>query len=310
MKVVNCAFDDYANMAFTNAKALQSVGINCRAVKRVKHPFGYTQEAEVVSQNKLLSICSDADVVQAFHSWDPGFSLLKKKVRIVMHTGTTYRMNPKANNERFDNLVDITLTNHCEFMKLGAKNLHYLAPATDTNMIKCSDRIPEHPLVIGHYPSNPTVKGTNAISQMISDIYMEGPPGKFIFAHSNKVLPYQEGLKRMAGCDIYIELFAPTQHGREYGNFGITAFEAAAMGKIVLTNNLYEQVYQDAYGDCPFVIVNTEGKFKAAIRHFIGMSANYIRQRQLLARECVHGNHSLQATGKRWLQILQPAAVV
>jgi hypothetical protein len=41
----------------------------------------------------------------------------------------------------------------------------------------------------------------------------------------------------------------------------VTAFEATALGCLVITNNLNQQAYEDAYGEHNFVIANDEIKF-------------------------------------------------
>lgn len=302
MKVLNVCWDDYSNLSFNNAQALQSVGIDCIAVKRVKHPFGYEQEAKVVSNKEMLELCAGADVVQSFHSWNPGFSLMRKSKRIIWHTGTSYRLNPESCNNNFANITEMTMTDQTEFLKLGAKNIHYMACAIDTDKYPVSNKQPIRPFTIGHYPSNETVKGTDKIIEMLTSL-----PFEFVYGMNKKTIPHKENLSRIADCDIYIELFAPTQHGKEYGCFVVTAFEAAALGKIVITQNNNEDVYKDAYGDCPFLIANTEEKFKSIVGHLLSMSENYIKAQQEIARERLVKNHSLEATGERWVKLLAMA---
>ena len=307
MKVMNICYDDYANLAYSHTMALCSVGVDAVCYKRIKHPFGYPIEGIVTSTNAILEASRWADVVQVFHSWDlllnPAF---KDKKKVIWHTGTTYRQNPERLNHIFNPIVDMTITDHCEFMHLGAKNIHYMAPAIDTDKIKPSGRVAKRPFKVGHYPSNPEVKGTRKIMEMMDKV-MKRHPGVFEFDCSARVLPHDENLKRMAECDIYIELFAPEQDGKEYGHYGVTAFEAAALGVPCITQNKYPDVYASVYGMEPFFICNTEisfmNRFKEiaefpdpayALRKF--SSAMYL----LAVRK-----HSYRYTGERLKKLLE-----
>ena len=53
MKVLNLSYDDYANYAHESANALRSVGIDCKDLKRVKHPFSYGTESKVATSDEI-----------------------------------------------------------------------------------------------------------------------------------------------------------------------------------------------------------------------------------------------------------------
>lgn len=307
MKVTNLCFDDYANLAYNNAMALQSVGVECISLKRRKHAFGYANESKVAGTSQMIEACRDADVVQIFHSWDFANHIgLKDKKKVIWHTGTTYRLNPKKWNAFFNPIVDMTITDQCEFMHLGAKNIHYMATAIDTDKIMPIEREIKAPYKIGHYPSNPDVKGTAAIIEMVGEV-MKLHPGKFTFDCDTKILPHEENLKRIGECDIYFELFAPTQHGKEYGCFGVTAFEAAAMGCVVITQNSYPDVYSHAYGMLsPFWLAHSKKQFFDII-HLLIHEENYFFKEMATKndRKIIKRQHSYQATGARMKMLLE-----
>ena len=52
---------------------------------------------------------------------------------------------------------------------LGAKNEHWIYYPVDTDYLKADYKTPNK-LVIGHFPSNPDVKGTEAITRVISKL--------------------------------------------------------------------------------------------------------------------------------------------
>jgi len=151
-----------------------------------------------------------------------------------------------------------------------------------------------HPLEIAHYPSNTEVKGTNHIINMLSDI----SSAKYYFICDTNEVDYRQQLDRLKTCDIYIEMFKMELGQNIYGSFGITALEAAAMGKIVVTNNLHKELYQDVYGDCALQIVNTEKEFKDKINQLINLSTHELRELQHSTKQWVL-KHSYSATGDR-----------
>ncbi len=306
MKIINISYDDHANLAFNNANALRSVGIYCTSCKRRSHPFDYAEEDLVVSENAMLDLCADADVIQLFHSYNPPFvRSMKDKKFVVWHTGTAYRLNPESCNEIFNPWVNLTITDQCEFMHLGAKNIHYMATAIDTDKIKPLEKEIKKPYLIGHYPSNPTVKGTDKIREMIAELAKEFPYD-FIFDCDETILPHERNLERIAKCDIYIEMFAPTQHGKEYGCFGVTAFEAAAMGVVCITQNSYPKVYEDAYWKYkPFIIANDEKEFYNLLKDYLLNDVNFLINDKAAVRRNLVSNHSLQATGERMKKLLE-----
>lgn len=295
MKVLNLSFDDFANFAHENANALRSVGVNCLDLKRMAHPFSYGTESKVATSERIISEIKKADIVQLFHSdhtWLQTAYDLGKRV-IVYHTGTGYRQNPENCNNIFNSKVERCFTDQCEFIGLGMKNETYIATAIDTEKIIPGDWKTLKPYLVAHYPSNPTVKGTEKIVEMCKSI--DG----LQFIMSEERLKHDAQLKRMAACDIYIELFNTTQHGKPYGCFGVTAFEAAALGKIVITNNINEKAYCQQYGDCALVIANTEEAFISKLTWLNGLSENDLLNLQEQTREWIVKNHSYIATGNK-----------
>lgn len=299
MKVLNIAYDDYANFSFDNANAMKSVGIDAHSIKMVPHLFGYTNQSDVVTTSKMIEEIQKADIIQVMHSFTHGLELALKcgKKRImVYHTGTPYRNNKVGMNDAFNKHVEISFTDQTEFIGTGMKNEQYIATAIDVNKYPYHGVFPEQPFKFAHYPSNFDVKGSQKIIDMMSELTT-------LYCSAEKV-SHEIQLERMEACDIYIELFKPTLNGKPYGCFGVTAFEAAAMGKIVITNNIREQVYRDAYGECPFIIANDEEGFKNAVLTLMAQSPQSIEMHQYKTRAWLIKNHSYQATGNRLKQLL------
>lgn len=301
MKVLNLSYDDYANFAYENAKALISVGIEAISLKRVNHPFGYEQTSVLATADRIRREIKNADIVQLFHSdstWLFYAHQLGKRV-YVYHTGTTYRQNPEHCNNIFNPYVEAAFTDQCEFIGLGMKKEQYVATAIDTNKFMAAERLVKAPYTVSHYPSNPTVKGTDKIIDMM--MMVETPN---IFKYSKDLVDNQKQMHRMDDCDIYVELFSLMQHNKSYGCFGVTAFEAASLGKIVFTNNIRNDVYEAVYGKSPFIIVNTEEEFKQQMNEVLNLTPEQINSLSVRARYIMEKKHSYSATGARLKELL------
>jgi glycosyltransferase involved in cell wall biosynthesis len=196
----------------------------------------------------------------------------------------------------FNPIVHKTVIALGEFAGYGAKNETYIVGAIDTDKLISSGIKPKRPYIAGHYPSNSLVKGTETINKIAGNI-----KGIKYLCSVEKVT-YEEQLKRMAVCDIYIELFNPVLNGEKYGSFGISALEAAAMGKIVVTQNLSHKVYKENYGYCPLILCETENDLREKLELLGSMKPNEIKHLQDKTREWVVKNHSYKATGERILK--------
>lgn len=297
LKVVNVCMDDYANYAYDNAMALRSVGIDAKCVKTMRHPFGYKDQGMVLSQDGIQQAIKEADIVQFMHS-DHRFltyaKSLKKRI-FVYHTGTGYRTNPANCNKIFNDSVEAAFTDQTEFIGTGMKGEQYVATAIDIKSYQQTFGVPHNPIRIGHYPSNAEVKGTSKIIEMMSKVKAR----KFELLFSTTRVNHIMQRNRMQRCEIYIELFKPELKGKPYGCYGVTAFEAAAMGKVVVTNNIRPHVYARAYGDCPFVIANDEPTFIKEMERLINSHPLTILQLQKETFNWLREKHSYEATGKR-----------
>lgn len=297
MKIINLSYDDYANFSYNNCMALRSVGIDCNSYKRIRHQFGYEDQCKIVSMDQILDLIKDADIVQLMHSDNTWLNIcadLGKRV-VVYHTGTAYRNNPDNMNTFFNPIVEKCFTDQCEFIGLGMKNETYTTVAIDTDKFKPLPWLVSGPFTIGHYPSNPEVKGTVSIVQMIKKLKQ---PNKFVYAIDR--VNHVSQIRRMSQCDIYIEMFKPILNCRPYGCYGVTAFEAASMGKIVITNNIREDVYYNYYQVEPALfIANTENTFLSLVDDILNSSKDEIKKMQQYSREWVIEKHSYKAIGER-----------
>lgn len=310
MRIINVCRDDFANFSYENAQALKSIGIDSESFKLVPHPFSYPNQSRIVSLDVMITAIAHADVVQVIHNDEEIFNLClqvraarsaDKPLQIIpYHSCTAYRNDPDKYNRSWNPHIEMSFTNQCEFMNLGSKNLHYITTAIDPDKYNFSGWTTKDQITFGHYPSNSMVKGTNHILHMLKQV-----KGNADVSYSTEKVDYNAQLQRMNQCDIYIELFSPVLYGKPYGCYGVTAFEAAAMGKIVVTQNIHKEVYEKEYGKTAFFIANTEKEFVDTIEYLISLPKDKIEELQHKSNAWVRENHSYQATGERIMKIIR-----
>lgn len=302
MRVINICNQDNANFSFTNAEAMRSVGIDAESFSLTVHPYGYRYCSTIASRNEMRKQIEAADVVQVMHSDLKMLPLVQGigKPVIVYHAGTVYRQAPAMYNSVWNPIVARSVIALGEFAGKGSKNETYLVGAIDTLEISPVYSGSYEWRKIRHHPSNAGTKGTVKICEMIQALpKAQLSRTQFKYSDNRSRVSAELQLLRMADCDIYIELFKLKQNQADYGSFGISALEAAALGKVVVTNNLWKDIYQEQYGDCLLQIANTEEEFAAVLGSLIEMDAFDLVELQRKTRQWVHDKHSLQATGHR-----------
>lgn len=293
MKVLNVSSVDYANMSHNNARALRSIGIECDDWSMSTHAFQYSSQSQLVNARHIMDHFMQYDVIQLFHSCEKTYILIMSHPNIVVyHTGTRYRMNKKYYDELYAGRI--IATDQCEFL-LHNPNMLYVAPHTELKPVQRPHRTK---LRIAHYPSNHLVKGTKTIQRLLEPFR-----DRFHIDINTNREPHEKNLHRIGQADIYVELFNPTQNGQPYGCFGVTAFEATAMGGVVITNNVNRSAYEDVYGAHPFLTPNDEMAFIQAIESLAVQRDEFDAIRTKL-HAGFYDKHSIEATGKRIKQII------
>lgn len=293
MRVLNVSSVDYANMSHNNAEALRSIGIQCDDWTMSVHAFQYTSQSKLVTAKDIIDRYMDYDVIQLFHSCEKTYMLIMAHPNIVVyHTGTRYRMNKRYYDSLYQGRT--IATDQCEFL-LHDPTMRYVAPHIT---LEPAQRPYRTKLRIAHYPSNHQVKGTKTIQRLLEPF-----KDRFEIDINTNREPHEKNLYRIGLADIYIELFNPTQNGQPYGCFGVTAFEATALGAVVVTNNLNRKAYEDVYGEHPFLTPNDEMSFIQTIES-LDMPRDEFKEMRNRLHFGFRGKHSIEATGKRIKQII------
>jgi hypothetical protein len=284
---------------------MKLVGLNVDTYILKRHPFNYINQANCVTVERIKSECKKADIIMVMHTCGTMWDIVKEmnKPIIVWHTGTRYRQGFEKHNARWNNLALKSVCVLPEFPKLGCSNPHYISMTVDTDVL-IPDYSTAEKLRVGHYPSNAGVKGTSRVNLFVEKVSRVSNK-KFVYNHSVVKVDFNRQLMRLKNCDIYIEMFAPEQDGFEYGSFGTTALETAALGKVVITNNMNADVYEKYYGACQLIIANTERDFKNSLAELLSYDRDKIIELKYQTRLWVEKNHSRKATGTRILEMLK-----
>lgn len=297
MKVVNISSSDWANFSYNFSESLRAVGVDSYSFCLYPHAFGYPKQSQVVSIGSLKSLTADADFVIVHHSCVELLPHISPGKIIHYAAGTKYRQEYHHLNHAFKDAV-CTFIALPEFQKT-AKNYHYIVGAVDTDALGQYHFSGGSSPFFAHYPSNPGVKGSSDIIRIAHEMGIN-------FRCSTENVSYSQQLERLNSCDIYIELLAPTQGGKPYGSFGMTALEAAAMGKVVITQNNSDEagLYDSTYGFCGLNFAKDEAKLRRIVETLANYNGEYLDGQKKVTRDWVVKNHSFKATGERALKIL------
>ncbi len=298
MKILNICQDDFANFMYDNMKALRSVGLDCDSVKLQKHPF-YEEQAEVTNDIEgLKALIGNYDIIQFFHDNLNLYVMLlpymDEKRIFAYHTSSYYRANSAYVNE---GMCEAEKHIACmpEFVAMCPGSV-YMVGAVDTD--KIIDRGFPYVYKFAHFPSNQKVKGSSNIWNVFEEMDMLDQ----LSWHTDTV-PHASQLSRIEDCEIYIEMCTEKDGlGSTYGNFGITALEAAALGKIVITQCRDAELYTSAYGSLPFELISGPEKLKRTVLAWSNYNGDHLKGQQQATRDWVVRNHSYKATGEYFIK--------
>ena len=214
---------------------------------------------------------------------------------VVFHGGTRYRRDPEKFNNLFNDIVDVTLIQTADLLDRGAHNEHWVIPPVETDVLQphYTDHIPR---LFGHFPktsrSIPDIKGTSVVEQVLQETGVA-------YRLDTSLVPWDVNMQRIREVDVYIEECAPPYE------FGMTSLEAAALGKVVVTDSRHQDLYIQRYTkDCPLMIANTKESLQKILTKIHMLHASDFREIQEQSRCWVEETHSLEAVGRRLQEIL------
>lgn len=324
MDVLYVTLNDWSNTGYRFCKCLRSLGLDVVGLKGNDHSMRYPEQMEtsekiskakvvdnypvIVSARDMRGMAEKAHVIHFSSSTfvDVGVDLRDKFV-VVNHGGRVYRKHPDASNEVFNHFADKTLIQCPDLLGKGAVSEELVYYPVDTDYIQPCYCQKSDKIRIGHFPSSTEAKGTGTILGAIATIGAD-PKYKDRFEYigwtdtrkRGSFVPWEEQLRLYKECDILIETINPTLNGTHFGAWGNTAIEAAASGCVVITNDLYQDVYQEEYGDvCALNIANDGEQLLSQLKRLVAMEPDELLEAKKDTRCWVKDLHGMEATAHR-----------
>lgn len=324
MDVLYVTLDDWSNTGYRFCKCLKSLGLDVVGLKGNDHSMNYPNQLDVsphINKNRLIDnypvvvnarglseLARQAHVIHFSSSTfiDMGIDLSEKFV-VVNHGGRVYRKHPKESNDVFNFYANKTLIQCPDLLGKGAVSEELVYYPVDTGYIQPDFSFKGDKLRIGHFPSSTNAKGTGTIMGAVKSL--EADPlfrDRFEYVgwtdtkKRSRFIPWDEQLALYKECDILIETVNPSLNGTHFGAWGNTALEAAASGCIVVTNDLYQDIYEKEYGEvCALNIANDGKQLLAQLKRLLAMSNEMLLELKKDTRCWVDDLHGIEATATR-----------
>ena len=309
MKVLILALRDWAGVGNLLTQSLCSVGIDARFY--VGRPTLYKHPRTSIGINEAINFSKECDIIQYMHSEKVPINVdLTNKKIVVFHGGGKFRWGSNKVCKIFNGIVDCSLIQTHDLLGLGAKNEKWLLPPIDTEEIQPVYSTRGKKIIVGHYPSSRKTKGSDRIEKIIKNIKNKVPD--FEYRCSYKRVPWKKQIKRMSTVDIYIERMSLKGKGKRgkdklarTGVWGMTALEAAALGKIVVTNFIGHKRYRKEYGNCSLQICNSETSMENTLVRLLSTPKKNLLDLKKKTRRWVEDYHSFEVIGNRLRRIYE-----
>ena len=301
------SIEDSANAGYMFARCLESIGVKATALamQPIPVPEITTFTPVVSSVPELRGAVDAAHVIVLMHSHPALLSLqvsFDGKRLFAFHGGSIYRSDPEGINGLFNPIIERALIQTGELLDCGAKDEEWLLPAVDTDTIEPKYSLMEGPLVVGHFPRDQYgagLKGTPEINEVMAGIL-----GDFDYRHEIRMVPWEQSLKRMVACDIYIESLSQGSAHYNKHDWSITALEAATLGCVVVTNFTHLKRYEQEYGGCLLQVANSKAELHEVMIRLLAMGKRELHRLQRRTHDWVCKYHSYCAIGQRLKRVL------
>jgi len=233
---------------------------------------------------------------------------LRGKHVFVTLSGATMREEPGKVGGFFNRFTEKSIAQFPTLMNLGAKDEVLIYYPVDTDYLHPAfERHCPEKVIIGHFPSNPDNKGSALIRSVIERLEKDpvlGQRFQYIGTAATewrqiRHVDWRDNIDRMKRCDVLIETIQMEIGGKPFGEWGNTAIEGAALGKIVITNSLNTDLYRREYGDLGLWIANDGEQLEKQLRRVLALSDAELCLEKQRSRQWVETHHSIPATGQR-----------
>ena len=255
MKIVH--FEDTGGVSIQLRNVQRKLGHQSSVVLTWRSPLNYDVDiknfygpGKIITLKQMwesVQIAKDADIVHV-HSGVKlnrldylGCKYINKNPMVMHYHGTEvrekyglcYKMLPDAKIVATPDLLEYD----------GVKDAIFIPSPFDGSDLPIILPREEGPLTIGHFPTNPSIKGTENVMKSIEILKNSGVD--IIYDTTSGVVPYTDVLNRIAACDILIDQVGEYTKTGYPPIFGMISLEAMSMGKVVVNNisDKYREMY-------------------------------------------------------------------
>ncbi|HVL47303.1 MAG TPA: hypothetical protein VM889_01970 [Candidatus Thermoplasmatota archaeon] len=221
-----------ANVGWALTRALREEGIVAEVLDLYPSPFGFPSDLDAdqrgvgafLTAPRLARLAGRYDVLH-FHDCFPrafrlGVALASAKPKLVFHHHGSLLRSGAA---RHADAPGAHLVATPDLLGHLPKARYVPTPhAPPVDPVYPSGR---GPILVGHYPSNESTKGTPAIRAAVAPL-VEAGLARFDVASG---LKHREALARMAACDVVVDQWRP-----DINAHGVVTLEAMGLGKPVV----------------------------------------------------------------------------
>tara|TARA_Y100000389_G_scaffold174434_1_gene184376 strand:- start:11265 stop:12353 length:1089 start_codon:yes stop_codon:yes gene_type:complete len=334
--------NDWSNTCYRFMKCLEMQKLNCIFIKLYKHIFNYPEQGIItnvkhtlVSKYPVVINIEDDNFIKLIfeivkkvkYIWCHAstiflfknipifhFDIMKEKIFIVSHGGTTYREHPQLVGNIFNKFASKTLVQCPDLLDLNKSNkqeelIYYpvdLNVFTPNFSFKNKDK-----LVFGHNPSTSKTKGSNLIIETMKLfkeqlIYIGQQKEYSSHATEKERTDWKTQILKYKKYDIYIETINPYINNKPYGEWGNTCLEAIASGCLVITNSIHINKYIKWYQNVPpLFIANNKRELIHQIQKILSMSRDNILAEKHKQYEWLKKYHSMEKCSERLVKFIK-----
>ena len=305
--VVFLSHGDWANVGSHLAESLRRVGVDAKSCASWHLRMDYPIKSSIYSKwEEVKKDVDEAKVVWIMHGYVFGqrVSYIRKDHLVCAYHGgpPLLDMGGKRSETKGPGFFgryrrrDLhpvhfiqhpRLYDHCYFLE----RKHLLSPPVDTQRLQPVYFNGSKRMTIGHFPRN---TGTGLQTKGHDKVVKVLRQKKIPCVVNTDFIDWKDHTARVSKCDAYVEKLSTIL--REWG---MTALEAAALGKIVIGQFDNRSTYEKEYGPSPIITANTEEELVKVLDDLVTWDADKIRQKQLETRQWVEKYHSFEAIGKR-----------
>lgn len=312
MEVVFLSLGDWANIGSHLAESLRRVGVKAKSWASWHLKMDYPIKSNVYTDwEEVKEDTEKAKVVWLMHgnvfkhrtpywrrdqiicAWHGGPPLLQMSEERSTISQDFFGRYLRRDLHPIHFIQHPRLYDNCYFLE----RKYLLSPPVDTERLQPT-YYNRSKLVIGHFPRNTgtglITKGHDKVVNVLSYVN-----GNFSTCIDTKFIDWDSHIRRIDKCDIYVEKLSVVL--REWG---MTALEAAALGKIVIGQFDNRETYEKYYGQSPMLTANTETELKEVLYNISTWGRGRILHHQKLTRAWAEKYHSFEAVGRRLKNIL------